>query len=308
MPLEDEEFDLLAGGDENDESAAESVSELETEHEGADNTESVAGQDAGDVSGDQAPGEQSQAEPQSNEETQQGQQVPLAVLLEERKSYQSRIDELNQKAGKFDAFMERYEQLQAEKNKPEPEPEPDYLDDPKAYVDHKTQQAAQAANETKQNVTELRQMTEAQQQIQQVTNRLTAYDAEFVKGGKDDYYDALDYVRDVNIKNGLDMGLDEQTAATEAAKAIFMTQAQVMANGKNPAEYMYNLANRWGYKATEAEPGKPGTEGDDAVIAGQMAQGMGGGEAPDPESDEVEELDDEVFAEAFKETFGVAPR
>ena len=53
-----------------------------------------------------------------------------------------------------------------------------------------------------------------------------------------------------------------------------------------------------------AQEATAGSQGDDAIIAGQAAQGMGGGVAPDAESDEVDDMTNEEFMEAFSETFG----
>jgi hypothetical protein len=91
--------------------------------------------------------------------------------------------------------------------------------------------------------------------------------------------------------------MTEEQAAQEASKAMFMTQAQVLKAGKDPAQYMYNLAKRWGYaKAAEA---KPGEDKDEVIANGQRAMSMGGGEAP--ASEHVEDVDDDEFAEAMND-------
>mgnify|MGYP001822743319 CR=1 FL=1 len=307
MALEDEEFDILAGSDNEDEGAADAVADLDTEtEEQVDVTDDGPAVDQGDTE-EEAPAE---TEEQTEQQEQSGgQTVPLAVLLEERKSYQSRMDDLAAKAAKFEAWEEKMREIQARKEAEKPEePEPEYLDDPKAYVDHKLTKAEQKAAEADSKVTQLREATEQQQQMQQINNRLGTFDTEFAKQSPD-YYDALEHVRAINIENIKSMGADEQQAATQAAQAMFMAQAQAMHKGINPAEYMYNMAKRFGYapKADDAEDTKDTQDAkDDAIIAGQDAASMGGGAAPDSERDE--ELDDDEFSEAFSELFGQAPR
>ena len=309
MALEDEDFDLLTGGE--DDAAAEDTDEAAVdttagivEEESADIEEAPAGADEDEA------GEQAAAVPAAEQgsESSGGQTVPLAVLLDERKGFQSRIDQLSEKAAKADAFMDRMEDINRRKAEEAAKPEePEYLDDPKGYIDHKTGEAKQAATESKENITQLREMSEAQAQIQQTVNRLQSYDTEFIKAGNEDLYDAIEHVRSVNVQNGLDMGLNQQQAEQEAAKAMFMTQAQVLNRNKNPSEYIYNLAKRWGYSKAVAEPAKPTEDADDIIAAGQDAQSMGGGAAPG-EDQHDEELDDEEFTEIFTEMFGQKPR
>lgn len=309
MALEDEDFDLLTGGE--DDAAAEDTDEAAVdttagivEEESADIEEAPAGADEDEA------GEQAAAVPAAEQgsESSGGQTVPLAVLLDERKGFQSRIDQLSEKAAKADAFMDRMEDINRRKAEEAAKPEePEYLDDPKGYIDHKAGEAKQAATESKENITQLREMSEAQAQIQQTVNRLQSYDTEFIKAGNEDLYDAIEHVRSVNVQNGLDMGLNQQQAEQEAAKAMFMTQAQVLNRNKNPSEYIYNLAKRWGYSKAVAEPAKPTEDADDIIAAGQDAQSMGGGAAPG-EDQHDEEMDDEEFTEIFTEMFGQKPR
>jgi len=320
MALEDEDFDLLTGGE--DDAAAEDTDDsagstaLEGEDEagvsdtGTDEEAGAGVSGPGTVAAGEEDGGSADASGAAGAapEPQSGQQVPLAVLLDERKGFQSRIDQLSEKAAKADAFMDRMEDINRRKAEEAAKPEePEYLDDPKGYIDHKTGEAKQAATESKENITQLREMSEAQAQIQQTVNRLQSYDTEFIKAGNEDLYDAIEHVRSVNVQNGLDMGLNQQQAEQEAAKAMFMTQAQVLNRNKNPSEYIYNLAKRWGYSKAVAEPAKPTEDADDIIAAGQDAQSMGGGAAPG-EDQHDEELDDEEFTEIFTEMFGQKPR
>ena len=307
-PLEDEDFDLL-GGEPDD--AAEFDTDGDEGDQDADTSKELSGEDSAAAQDNESSADDAGAgatDEGTDAGNQGGQTVPLAVLLDERKGFQSRIDQLSEKAAKADAFMDRMEDINRRKAEEAAKPEePEYLDDPKGYIDHKTGEAKQAATESKENITQLREMSEAQAQIQQTVNRLQSYDTEFIKAGNEDLYDAIEHVRSVNVQNGLDMGLNQQQAEQEAAKAMFMTQAQVLNRNKNPSEYIYNLAKRWGYSKAVAEPAKPTEDADDIIAAGQVAQSMGGGAAPG-EDQHDEELDDEEFTEIFTEMFGQKPR
>lgn len=300
MGISDDEIDELAGGDSPDQPDDALDPDTGVDDSGGDDSPDDAG---GDVSGD-ADGGGDPKPDEPKEDKQSGQTVPLAVLLDERKTFQERLEAQDRKLERFARLDEKL--TQALEKKKEPEPDPDYLDDPKGYIDHKLQKATQAVSETSQNVTEIRQQQEHAAQIQQLNTRLSTYDQEFVQSGHEDYYDALSHIRDINVQNGLDMGMNEQDAKIQAAQAMFAIQAQVMHNGKNPAEFMYNMANRWGYKKAEAEPeGKKDEIDDEAMDAaakGADAQSMGGGAAPD--LDELVDMEDDEFTEAMTELFG----
>ena len=314
MALQDQEFDMLSGEPDADESPAEDIAELDTggneEATGAAENDDA---DSGDAGGEEGAGAEQSSDtgaPGGGEAADRqagGQTVPLAILLDERKTFQGRLDEMSRELAKFSALQERIDHIQAEKNKPEPEPEPEYLDDPKGYVDHKVAKAEELNKSTADNVAQLREHDEARAQLSAINNRLGQFDANFVKDNED-YYDALDHVRQINIENIKAMGATEEQAQNQAAQAIFMAQTQALRTGIDPAEYMYNMAKRFGYSGPAPDdPGKkePGTDADDSIIAGQNAMGMGGGVAPDDESGDEEDLTDEEFAEAFRETWGV---
>lgn len=310
MGIEDEDFDMLAGDAGEDEGAADAIAELDT---GADEAEAEAELDEGAGGGvdDQAGSDAADADDGEDQEAQDqeqqgGQTVPLAVLLDERKNFQQRMDDLAAKAAKFEAFEARMKEIQAEKDKPAPEPEPEYLDDPKEYVDHKVGKAEERAATAEEKAAKLEEQTQQRAQMEQINNRLNTYDQELMKTTPD-YYDALEHVRQINIANIKAMGANDTQAAQQAGQAIFMAQVQAMRQGVDPAKYMYEMAGRFGYSAKPAEDtGKAQDDKDDAIIAGQEAASMGGGAAPDAERDE--ELDDDEFSEAFNELFGQAPR
>jgi len=234
----------------------------------------------------------------------EGQTVPLAVLLDERRNFQERIDTMNQNLGKFQGLQDKVDGFLANKKaEAEAVPETEYLDDPKGYIDEQVGKAEAASKETAANVTNMREGHEAQSRMQQINARLGAIDADFVKDNND-YYDALEHVRRVNIENGMDMGMTKEQASGQAAQAMLMTQAQVMQKGVNPAEYMYKMAKRWGYAAKVADPTDTKDKNDDVIIAGQEAGSMGGGEAPGEKDHDDDEMSDSEFAEIMTGEFG----
>ena len=264
-----------------------------------------AGTDDDAIEDGVADAEQAAADKESDGGVSGSQTVPLAVLLDERRNFQERIDTMNQNLGKFEALQTKVDTfMENKKAEEEAVPDPEYLDDPKAYVDHQVTKAEKASKETADNVTEMRESHEAQARMQQINARLGSIDADFVKDNTD-YYEALEHVRRVNIENGMDMGMTEQQAGDQAARAIMMTQAQVMQKGINPAEYMYKMAKRWGYKTAAAADDKSiQDKNDDAIIAGQEADSMGGGAAPDTGERDEDEMSDSEFAEIMTGEFG----
>jgi len=296
---EDElDLDQLSGEEDEHDETAEANDGLADDDVGTD--EDVgAGEDDDDGS---ATGEADDEEVAA-EGIKEGQTVPLAVLLDERRNFQERIDTMNKSLGRFEQLQEKVDTFIENKNKEPEAPDPEYLDDPKAYVDHQVDKATAASKETAANVTEMREGHEAQSRMQQINARLGAIDADFVKGNTD-YYDALEHVRRVNIENGMDMGMTEQDASAQAAQAMLMTQAQVMQKGVNPAEYMYKMAKRWGYAAKAADAVDNTDKNDDTIIAGQEAGSMGGGEAPESKEHDDDEMSDSEFAEIMTGEFG----
>jgi len=248
-----------------------------------------------------------------------GKQVPLATMLQERSDFQDQIRAMERKFGRFEGLQEQLNKFiqdkQAAADKGEDVKTPDYLDDPKAYIDHMFKEMT--ATMTKQNdkVVDINKNQEAMTQIQKVTGALTSFDNSFAETNPD-YYDALEHVRKVNIDNALDMGADQATAEKQAAQAMFQTQVGAMRSRVNPAEYMYKIAKRFGYVKAADDTGDD--KGDDkgaddksdkkpeddleALIKGQEAGSLGNGGSVDIE--ELADAEPDEFTAIMEGVFG----
>lgn len=171
----------------------------------------------------------------------QGQKVlPLAAHLEERRRWQAEMRALEERLAKIE-------------HPPEPpKPEPDFLEDPKGYVDAKTQKALDALQKVEQKIEPVQQ----QAQVQQFLQVVGSVEAEYVKQAPD-YYDAIAHVRALRAEQ-LSL-VYPQATREQIAQALQQEELQFAAQAlqaqRNPSELAYQMAQRvYGYRPRTEAP------------------------------------------------------
>lgn len=169
--------------------------------------------------------------------------IPLAAHLEERRRLQAELRTMEERLAAL------------EKPPAPPAPEPDFLEDPKGYVDAKTQKALDALQKVEQQA----EVLTKEQQVQQFLGQVGAVEAEYVKQAPD-YYDALAHIRTARAEQlawlfpqAEPHQIQRQIRAEELEAAYSLMQ-----QGRNPSEAVYRMAQRvYGYTPKTAAPPAP---------------------------------------------------
>jgi len=246
------------------------------------------------------------------------QKVPLATLLDERNKLTARIQSLENELNNTKLTAERADRIEKQllelrdQRQEQPAIEPDYLDDPKAYVDHRTQsvvkqlqdlgdqlkEATKAQDDTKQRLVQ-------QQQLQAIVQGASAAEQAYM-GKAPDYYEALEHVRNINrtqLKLAYPQATDVQINQALNQQEL-MTAGQLLAQGRNPAEYVYEYAKAVGYKAKQQQAAQPAHQ-PDMREKRERAQSLGGaGTPPGTDIDQLMGMEKDEFDQAMVEMFG----
>jgi len=132
-------------------------------------------------------------------------------------------------------------------------PAPDPTTDPLGYLNHQMKTIQDQIN-AMQTQTQTQQQTQQQQQdVQQFVNTLNGQIAAF-KSTHTDYDAAYKHVVDMRMQDYRDMGLTDLQGRQMLGNEERTIAMQAMQQGKNPAEVVYKMAQRMGYKAAAATP------------------------------------------------------
>lgn len=194
--------------------------------------------------------EEPQPEPESKpEEKHESKQVPLHELVAERKKRQEAQRQQEESNKKVDLVLEKLRALEEEKNKPV---EPEFESDPFGYTFHQQEQIRQTAESNAQNVEQLQQQFT---QYQQLNNASIASDQMFAEYAtqKEDFSDALAYLRQVNKNSLIMQGYDAEEVEANYLQGERQINAQLVMQGHNPAEMAYKYAQLYGYQPKTAQ-------------------------------------------------------
>lgn len=248
------------------------------------------------------PEETIEAAEETGEQQRERKQVPLHELQAERRKRQ----EMEQKLAEYEQRMAKYERLweklESLEKKEEPEEEvPDYEYDPTGHLKAKLEKTEEKIQQTEAEIRQQQQMAQLQQAIQ------TA-EAAFV-AEHPDYYEALNYVRDMQKKALLPIaekqGWDDARIMQELAMREIQGAAVLLQQNINPSEYVYEVAKQYGFKP--AERGQKDVDADleameKKLAASKTAGGSGGSKKITREM--VDEMSIPEFEAAMQEMFG----
>lgn len=209
---------------------------------------------------------QREPEPETPKEEpkEEAQTVPLATLLEERKQFQAKVDNLTSTIGQLK------ESIEAVKPQPEPPaPAPDPEEDPFGHLRHKQEQM----QKTVEQISEGQKAQAEQSQQQAALAEMQRVETEFVNANPD-YFDAMEHLKNWRLQQFAVAGVEGQ-AAMQAFnnEAAWLIQTAVQ-NGKNFAEVAYDYAKAagWQTKQTETDTNKADTKATDSLKAIAKAQ------------------------------------
>ena len=178
--------------------------------------------------------------------------VPLSAHLEE-KAERKRLEKLYQDAAQERARLDERYKLIEERLRPQPQV-PDKAQDPVGYLEAQIEQAKKAAEPVQQ----LQQRLEAWEMQQRVAATVGNAEQEFAKG-KEDYWNAVEHIRQARLKQYALAGLDAQQQVQALHADTANWTISLLRAEKNPAEATYELAKSYGY-VNGAGPAQPGNQ------------------------------------------------
>lgn len=242
--------------------------------------------------------------------------VPLAALQEAReanRTLKAEIEALKAKpslssedAALLKSLREQQKDAKAAQDAAEAAV-PDFLQDPKGYIDATVAAAKKAADKAAEDSKKVTEANTAREQFTAVVTGTQARETAFIAKNPD-YYDAVNHIRAgvaqetrMLYPDATDAQINEHIGRQEIAMA-----AQLLAAGKDPAEFAYNLAKTRGYvpkAAAAAGAAGAGNGGAKPAADKDAARSLGGGGGSEATGDDVDESV-ETFNAAVAERFG----
>jgi hypothetical protein len=224
--------------------------------------------------------------------------IPLAAHLEEKNKLASRLE-----------AMEK--ELQALKNPPKaPVPTPEFQEDPKGYIDHRTQSVVERLEATTKQIEDAKrtaEMSVEQAQHVQFVNHLQQAEAMFV-AQTPDYHDALTHIRQVRARQlqVFDPNITQEQIRDTIIREEMGLAKQLAMQGRNPAQVAYEIAKAQGYTPKQAQQASA-LAAELPKVAGPKQlppdQTLGSGSSPVDDTTQPDPFD-----QAFGEMFGKRKR
>lgn len=221
-----------------------------------------------------------------------------AALREEREN----VKRLREQMKKYDSLWERLDKWEQERIQPKetaPEEVPDFNLDPTGHLKHQTEKLNSKVQEVTQTQEQIATQQKQAAQMQMIGQQIAAHEQSFATA-KQDYYAALNYVRQVQKNTLLPVAKAQGMGEAEVMQAIaqneFNMAAQALQAGLNPAEYVYTMAKNYGYK-----PAEKSDEDLDRLEKGIQHAGPRGGRKIT--KDAVDDLEFAEFENFIQETF-----
>lgn len=285
----------------------------EPEGSGDHGREVRSSEDWGEGSGRYAEAEDRQ-EDEGEPQPESRAQKRIRELIEKNKELEQKFNQLEPLKQELQEWRASQQQAQQQRQ-PETEqkaPEvklpkaPDYLDqEVKEYFANLQNYITERERQYQEQLKELRGGYEQQQQyyqqasqVQQAVNKARAMESEFVKQAPD-YYDALQYVRDLQVKALTeDYGLPLEQAQAHIQQDEMSRLMNALQIGRNVAEITYNTAKRFGYQPAKKEGQRQRAKPDKS----RASLNMGG--SPRTSLQDLGEKPMDEFDQAMKELFG----
>lgn len=161
---------------------------------------------------------------------------PFAVQLLQEKERQ--LDDLNKKIAELTGKIEKASET----------PPPDKTLDPLGFMTHQMEKLQAQLDAMTAAQTAAKDQTTQETQAQQFMNHVKGQVAAFEKATPD-YQDAYKHLMTTRSQDFKDLGMNEQQINQNLANEEMMITRQALAAGKNPAEMVYTMAKRYGFKA-----------------------------------------------------------
>lgn len=162
---------------------------------------------------------------------------PFAVQLLQEKERQ--LEDLQKKIAELTGKIEKVTEI----------PPPDKTIDPLGYMTHQMERLQQQLDAMTAAQNEAKTQTTQEQQAQQFMNHVKSQVSAFEKETPD-YQDAYKHLMQTRMQDFKDLGMTDAQVSQNLANEEMMITQQAIKAGKNPAEMVYTMAKRYGFKPT----------------------------------------------------------
>lgn len=228
--------------------------------------------------------------------------VPLAALHEERARRRELQQRLEANEREAQAWRQRAEErinaiLQAQRPQT-----PSLEENPAVHLNSKLDGVSRDVQAITGALTEAQRAAQVQQQVAALENVVRTREAEFAKEHPD-FEAAVKFFYGQRTQELQIHGLDQVAALQQAAHEFRVGALQAAANGQNPAEMAYRMAQARGYRKADPAPAVSAEDKFNAQAKGAAAAkslGGGGASSGTPSLQALLAMSDEDFAEATK--------
>lgn len=217
-----------------------------------------------------------------------GKPVPLGALQEERQKRQQAQDRNRELETQNNTLLERMNQIlmlqqqqqqaaQQPQQQPQEEQIPEFIDDPVGHLEAVKAQFRRELAAMQQQMQGVNQHQQQQIQYNQMSARAQMQENEF-RAVTPDYDAAVLHFRAVKIAEYAALGLNEEQQNAQLGRDSVGLAQYAIANNRNPAEVLYNLAKALRYAPADpaAAPQQPA-----ATPPTSLSNLSGSGRAPD---------------------------
>lgn len=203
--------------------------------------------------------------------------VPLAALHEERTRRKELATELANERQARQQMEARVEaRLQAIQRANEPQP-PSFEENPALALKHGLDTVNQTLAQQQERQQQDYAQRQQQEQVQRAAYTVRQHEAQFV-AQKPDYQQAVEFMRDQRTREFQALGYDLEAAQRAAVDEMVQGALMNAAQGINPAERAYRVAEARGYKA-QAQTVSESEKFDAQAKGTAAAKSLGGGGA-----------------------------
>ena len=208
--------------------------------------------------------------------------VPLGAVQEARNENKTLRRQLEELEGKWKGGEEKLNKLLSKFDKPEDTPDPEK--DPLGHLKHKNFELEQKLKAIEDNQGEIKKEKETNTKFQEFSAAVTSAERSFASQNPD-YAEAVAVVQNMWRAEYEAAGMPEQFIESALARKGAQFSHAAMQKEQNPAEAVYKLAGRYGYKKSEVKKDEPNKDKDKLaqIAKGQeaaksLSSGKGGGD------------------------------
>jgi hypothetical protein len=229
-------------------------------------------------------------EPETTENAQEGQQpeksVPLGALQEERNLRKQLQDRERELVTQNTTLLERMNQLLQLQNQPQQQQQPqvqqipDFIDDPVGHIEGLKAQFARELAQMREQFQGVSQHQQQQVQFNQLAQAANVQEAEF-RSVTPDYDAAVAHFQAVKQAEYAALGMSPEQVAHQLGRDSLGLVQYAVANGKNPAEMIYNISKALRYTPAAAGQGAPAAQQQPKTPPTSLSNIPAAGRAPD---------------------------